>query len=1001
MTTLKDFMGKALTGHVSESLVKKLQNAAGQKDVGGERAIEVIDTVLVGTELTLPDISTLRLVKSLLEAGNNNLELCSGLLAGTQTPLTAEALFRHLIPRANIDHHFSDGARVAAYHLRSRFFRVEPLAAMTVLIDDFGITERARVVAVHMLRVMSQEGLGAGASELASWVREASSLETTGPHTEPPSDQELETAADFIRSLAALCRVAEEPEDVPQLYNKKYRTVQSITREGVDDFADVITTTSMTKERAFSVHDKAERIDCWNDHLWLALMEARQRGGIPITPPRKEPDGNSKTDVGKEYNNLTDIFMLQDETCETCCSVTGLSAYFADLMDLLSTTKCKPEETESLLDILSKRRPDLRDLELTCANSQTLIPYISLVNETLESFIRHKHKGLRAFNTPADTDMQQYRCGNEGDDDDKPIYLPGSTDTEIYAVAISQQMFPFPCFPYNQARDASAQILSSFKVNMAELVELYRAPEKILRRVPQPQRSGATEAKLTQGITEVFARQQAAETLGMQHAEFVAITGETFFPSWVADLVRGLTSDLRIDTACPWGTATLWGYESTTDMSDREKGVGLSFIKRQLMRRSNLEFQDVVDLVSTRSFNQDLVITNKSGSDAFDSAIENLRLLCGSSTPPFTALTEEVCFRLQSFLRLRARLGWSIRDLDAAIHCLRTREMESAASGSGSALATTITTDLTITPAVVKGLAAIVRLSAISGLDAMSLSPLWGNMDAYDTSSLLYRTFLTPALGHISNAFQRPADGRVFLTKKNKTLLVSEKTALCTALRWPTERFNDLLQITGLDKPVDGKVVNLDVDAVSRLYRHVLLCRMFSVRPDDAVPFFRLFFGKGVETGWRNPLENPVATLAAVQKWKRLLDSKWTVKSLLDVVEYKPDGNEKGVNNEDETTMALGLKLLSVISQGVKDIQKSLPFLSSNGAGVSSLESTSDCAARTFDQETAAVIVGFVEGASSRTNTLLSLRHITDSQQGPSYNRQPFPSRTRMSYKRS
>ncbi|KAK3295313.1 uncharacterized protein B0H64DRAFT_432086 [Chaetomium fimeti] len=968
MMTLKDFMAKSLAGHVSEGLIKKLEAEAGsQKDAGGERAIEVIDTILVSAELTLPDISALRLVKSLLEASGNGLDLCNWLLTETEKPASAENFFRHLIPRANIDKRFDAQGRVAAYRLRSRFFRAEPLAAMSVLIGEFSLSEPARTVAVRMLRVMGQEGLGAGESELVSRVREASFRETTT--TPLPSDEELEAAADFIRSLASLCRVAEEPEDVPQLYNKKYRTVQSITREGVDDFTDVITETGMTKDRASSVHDKAERIDCWNDHLWLALMEARQRGGIPITPPEKVPDKTPKRNVGREHNNLTDIFLLQDETCETCCSVTGLSAYFADLMNLLSATRCKPDEKQTLLDVLGKRRPDLKYLELTCANSQTLIPYISLVNETLESFIRHKHKGLAVFNTPADTDMQDYSCGNDDDGDDKPIYLPGNTDTEIYSAVISQQMFPFPCFPYNQARDASAQILGSFKVGMAELVEVFRAPEKILQRVPSAQRSGETEARLTQGITEVLARQQAAEKLGMQQAEFVAITGETFFPPWVADLIRGLASDLRIDTACPWTTAKLWGYDNTTDMRDRESGQGLSFIKRQLMRRADLEFQDVVDLVNTRSFNQDLVITNRTGSEVFDSAIENLRLLCGSSTPSFTALTDEVCFRLQSFLRLRARLGWSTRNLDAAIHCLRTREMESAASGSGSALTTT-TTGLTITPAVVKGLAAIVRLSSISGFDAMSLLPLWGTMDAYDTSSLLYRTFLTPALGQISRASQRPADGRVFLTNKSKTLLVSEKMALCTALRWPTERFNDLLKITGLDKPAVGKVVNLDVDAVSQLYRHVLLSRIFSVTPDDAPRFFRLFFDKGVETGWANPLENPVATLVAVEKWKKLLESQWTVKSLSSVVEYASGGSEKGIGNEDASAMASGLKLLSVISQGVRDIEKSLPFLSPDGHGIPSPENASDCAARTFDSETATIILGFVEGTQIQSTTV-------------------------------
>jgi hypothetical protein len=689
-------------------------------------------------------------------------------------------------------------------------------------------------------------------------------------------------------------------------------------------------------------------------------MEARQRDGIPITPPRPGNGGkDAEDDGGRAHNNLTDIFRLQDEACETCSSVTGLSAYFADLMNLLSNTKCKVDDNRTMLEVLSNRRPDLQLLELTCANSMKLIQYISLVNETLESFIRHKLKTISVFNMPAQTDTEDYRCGDDDGGKETPVYQPGNTDTQVYAGVISQQMFPFPCFPYNQARDASAQILGSFQVGMSELAEICRAPEKILQRVDQEKRSGDVEDKLTRGISEVFARQRAAETLGIQQAEFAAITGETFFPTWVADLLRGLGADVSITTSCPWGAATLWGYPDAAYMTDRESGEGLSFIKRQLMRRTDLEFQDVLDLVSTRCFNQDLVITNRSGSEAFDSAIENLRLLCGASNPPFTALTEEVCFRLQAFLRLRARLKWSTRNLDAAIHCLRTRELEAARVRTGPV--PTTTTGLIITPFVLEGLAAIVRLRSITGLDAMSLLPLWGVMDAYDEASLLYRTFLTPALGQISAAFKRPADGRIFRTGTSKTLLAAEKMALCTALRWPVELFASLLNIVGLAKPEPGKgAVYLDVDAVSRLYRHVLLCRILSVTPEDATRFFGLFFGKGVKTGWRNPLENPMATLAAIEKWKKLLASRWTLKSLSAVVGYTPGGNKARDDNEDEGALASGLKLLSAISQGVKDTRKSLPYLSLTS--IPSPDNTNDCASRTFDSETATIVVNFVEG---------------------------------------
>ena len=172
----------------------------------------------------------------------------------------------------------------------------------------------------------------------------------------------------------------------------------------------------------------------------------------------------------ESLSNLTDIFWLEDVACEECCSVTSLSAYFADLLKLLSNTAplgaSFPDDTllgsrNCLLNLLSARRPDLRNLETTCQNPQTLISHINLVNEILESFIRHKSQHLlpsaalgqqdsiRAFSTPLDVGQNDIAEGHS----DVPVYRPGNTDYEVYSKVISEQLFPLTSFPYNQARD--------------------------------------------------------------------------------------------------------------------------------------------------------------------------------------------------------------------------------------------------------------------------------------------------------------------------------------------------------------------------------------------------------------------------------------------------------------------------------------------------------------------------------------------------------------------
>jgi hypothetical protein len=62
------------------------------------------------------------------------------------------------------------------------------------------------------------------------------------------------------------------------------------------------------------------------------------------------------------------------------------AAYFADLLaypgDRASTI---PGMTAR--DVLFSLRPDLGEIELTCANTNTVLPYTDLVNELLESRI--------------------------------------------------------------------------------------------------------------------------------------------------------------------------------------------------------------------------------------------------------------------------------------------------------------------------------------------------------------------------------------------------------------------------------------------------------------------------------------------------------------------------------------------------------------------------------------------------------------------------------------
>ena len=75
--------------------------------------------------------------------------------------------------------------------------------------------------------------------------------------------------------------------------------------------------------------------------------------------------------------------------CAHCRSIFSPAAYFADLMYFIEKNITKPafggKKKHPLR--LSIRRPDLWHLKLTCANTDTLIPQLTLVIEILESYL--------------------------------------------------------------------------------------------------------------------------------------------------------------------------------------------------------------------------------------------------------------------------------------------------------------------------------------------------------------------------------------------------------------------------------------------------------------------------------------------------------------------------------------------------------------------------------------------------------------------------------------
>ncbi len=96
-------------------------------------------------------------------------------------------------------------------------------------------------------------------------------------------------------------------------------------------------------------------------------------------------------DFLKKVPGFADLFGNQDYCeCPHCQSILGPAAYFVDLMSFVDEHVRDVYFTGSAegdgLD-LKTRRPDLWTLPLTCANTDTLVRHLDVVNEVLENYI--------------------------------------------------------------------------------------------------------------------------------------------------------------------------------------------------------------------------------------------------------------------------------------------------------------------------------------------------------------------------------------------------------------------------------------------------------------------------------------------------------------------------------------------------------------------------------------------------------------------------------------
>ncbi len=173
--------------------------------------------------------------------------------------------------------------------------------------------------------------------------------------------------------------------DQQMLLSKGYDSALSIAARTEADF---VSTCDLPLGKARFVYSKAQEYALSVSHHFGTIRDVVKGLFKDIAVSNLDP--KLINDL-RAIDGFADLFGSQDYCdCEECRSILSPAAYFVDLMHFIEQHVSKPifdtkRPNHSLY--LKNRRSDLWNLQLTCENTRTEIPYLTIVNEVLENYL--------------------------------------------------------------------------------------------------------------------------------------------------------------------------------------------------------------------------------------------------------------------------------------------------------------------------------------------------------------------------------------------------------------------------------------------------------------------------------------------------------------------------------------------------------------------------------------------------------------------------------------
>ncbi len=655
-------------------------------------------------------------------------------------------------------------------------------------------------------------------------------------------EQEIKTAApnnyenvtNELKRMQRIFQVSPTPDVMNVLMEKNLNSAYAITSIPKKSFVKMYSDALGGEQVAEAVYQRSHYIGTRAAEQSMKMYDLSH--GIA---PGYAYSGSDYEDVmnvlQNNVPNYSNLFGSPDICeCEDCRSVYGAAAYLVDILRFLWRGATNADG-KSPLDMFALRRPDLLYLPLTCENTNTIIPYIDLVNEVMEYYTFHGALDENAAYDTGDTTSDELRAN------------PQNYEPEAYRI-LTNAVYPFS-LPYHQPLDVIRTYSDHLKTERYDVMTAMqndftqttnRAIESELLRISEEEYTVLTGKKFT-GASDT---RQLHEYFGFTNPNDLEKMAGTGIPDGIHEFLR--RSGMQyIDLVELIKTKFINPYQYAYDFLEQlfansNTDASLIYQKLQNIDAGTLDPSTdtvIMDALSGKITPADFTAWVKNNFDNFNSVITLyqldstcdldttcLRTLCNVYAQlPLSGIKDDTWSKIHRFIRLWRKLGWTIHEVDLMLAALGENDIS----------------DVTISK-----LSYAVLLNQELKLPLNKLATLWGSIDTYGDKSLYKKLFLNKAVQRIDAAFQADDFGN-YLTDSTQVLL-DHIPAILAAFRMSQDDLNAIIEVAHVDDNGTERAINLTTDKLniynlSIIYRYTVFSKALKLKVPDFCLLTELF----------------------------------------------------------------------------------------------------------------------------------------------------------------